>query len=490
MLNLRSTERPKRIARDLKAVLDAGGHTIPYSRCLELASRMLGHAGYGMLARSAGHAPAGPDDDALTPVEAAERRAFQARVLLQAGVPEALVGPALDVARPTSRSKPRADTANPVGCAWFDDVDGYDPGGWACLAGGVPVRFRSMAALDPSATWWTNLRYEAHRKLGLRGSRFLPDRYLPVSPLGALDENGIDPADARGSSKAAATLFASVAALVEGFSPGLPGDSRSLIEGLGKLWAPCPCESPLPGPIPRPWEEFVATPVRSHRGAQYRTFRRPRVEHARTMLGTPVPTGPWETVDLRGMADSENRSWLDGREDVAFVAVDPDGAPQPVSPLRMPLLHPSANPRWFPRPVFEAAFAGTDASPVAALVAHEWMPGTRLVHQDASSFLAVADGNRWADGIVAEALWRSGLSRSTEEPEGWQGGLGAAYLRGVDIAAMCAEAEELSAGGAAVTSYGLGWVRFTMQPEAPLWFPEGLRGTGVVASWRRTPSLP
>lgn len=469
MFNLNSTTRAKRVARDLQAVLAEAGLRPGYSACLEMAARMLGHPSFGMMSRSVGHALPTPDDAEASIAETAVRRALHIDVLTRHGIPEALHDAVLERIRPTGRSSGRARPARRAepaalyGCAWFDEGS---RSGWACLAGGEPIRFADPSRLDPGVTWWTTLSYDERYKGGLNGPNLLHDRHFTVSPLSALREHGMDLSEA-GSAREAARLAADVLGRVRGIADaGVSADAhRSVIRAIGAGWKDGHGTDKAFA-SPNLWEEFVATAMRGYKGGVTEVHREPRLGHARAILAAQVPVGAYEHVDLEGNpVVAMRRRFVEGHGNIAFVRARLKSRVSEGCPIRSILWIAGDRPAWVAKPVYDILDEVMDLEPLAAMVAPEMRPASEYLPECASAFIDRADPSSWADGIVAETIWRSGLSNLGRGAGPWQTSLAAAYLRAVDVAAMCRVAIRLRGEGASVSSYGLGWVRY-MRPVA------------------------
>jgi len=463
MINLGSTERAKRVARDLQAALADMGRPLGYSACLEMTARMLGHPSYGMLSRAAGRSAPTLDDREVPAGEALSRRAMQAAVLGQAGVPTHMHDAILARARPTARSRPRKpDARGGYGCAWFD---ADDLSGWACVAGGKPARFARATDLDPGMTWWSTLGYrERYDGVGYPPN-VLFDKHFTISPLDALNEHGLDLSEP-GAAQAAAGLGAQVLDRARGIvDAGVSGSRhRTLVKAVASAWKRGHGTDAMWEDARGRWEEFVATQVRRHRGASVETLRMPRLTYARSMMDTPVPTGAYAHVDLSGNPVRAMRlRYVRDEPGVAFVHAMPPDDRASGCPVREGLWHAAAESAWLPRPVFDALLPAMDLTPLAVMVAQSSGRPRDFLPDAAVRFLEVADPSSWADGIVAEAVWRSGLSNPFQGAGTWQASLAGAYLRGVDQANMCAEGVRLHGEGKAVLCFGPGWVRYTRE---------------------------
>ncbi len=474
MLNVDTTGRAKRVARDLGKALQAVGHPLSHTRCLEIASRMLGHPSYGMLARSIGQGPRDADDDGAPAPVVASRRAAQAQALVAAGIPADAVEGILDAVRPTSRSAPsriqkrRTETcAEPFGYAQFDMPTVAAPqrlGGWRCLPGGEPVRFSGLADLDPAVTWWSNVGFAEHRHLGLHGTNVLHERYLPLTPAAALRETGATKpgVDAiKAAAGMAADILGSSARILGRPLHAHPCLSAAFAEG----WSAPNGGEPLPARRFQPTDRTVIMAGRSHSGRPVEAFSMPRVSYARSMMAEPMPVGAYEHVDLAEIPTRSARMrWIADRDDVAFVRIERGAAGGGSCTVRSCVWFTDGKPLWIAKPYLDVLAEATRLHPAEVLLLTDMAAAGTFLPTAAASFLADADEGSWSDGIVAEAIWQSGLPAMPRFPVSWQEGVGGAYLLGLDHARTCREAVRLSEAGAAVCTYGLNRVLYTLAP--------------------------
>ncbi len=265
------------------------------------------------------------------------------------------------------------------------------------------------------------------------------------------------------AAKAAALLGADVLARVRGITDaGASAEAhRGIVRAIGAGWKP-DHGADKAFDTPKVWEEFVATAMRAHKGSERQVHREHRLDHARTVLATRVPVGPYEHVDLEGNpVPAMRRRYVDNHASVAFVRILATVDAAPACPVRSALWTSGERPAWVARPIYDLLREAMDVTPLAVMVAPGMRPALDHLPDAAKAFLDRADPKSWADGVVAEAVWRSGLSSAGPGTGAWQAGLPASYLRAVDLAAMCREAVRLRDDGASVSSYGLGWVRYT-----------------------------
>ncbi|MCF7110902.1 hypothetical protein, partial [Klebsiella pneumoniae] len=92
-------------------------------------------------------------------------------------------------------------------------------------------------------------------------------------------------------------------------------------------------------------------------------------------------------------------------------------------PVRSPLWTSGGRPAWIAKPVYDLLREAMDVTPLAAMVAPGMRPASDHLPDAAKAFLDRADPESWADGVVAEAVWRSGLSSAGPGTGEWQAGL-------------------------------------------------------------------
>ncbi len=139
---LSSLDRPRKLAKRLRALLAASGIEVTLHRSQHLVAGMFGYRDWQELASSAGREGTADDDLACDAVTAEARRAWQVGTLVRGGVPNDLAETAVAALHPTSVAGPRA-----VGAAL--GISAHSPDGLTAIVGREALE--SLMAI-PAAT--------------------------------------------------------------------------------------------------------------------------------------------------------------------------------------------------------------------------------------------------------------------------------------------------------------------------------------------------
>lgn len=126
MFVIASTERAKRVARDLRKELKDLGIDLEWSKALEIVARMYGYAGWSDLVRRTRGASESPDDHDCGTDEVNARRKTQEAVLVELGLSPEQAARVVDRIRPTARSRKKRNSDLPTDLRfWLQRAQDY-----------------------------------------------------------------------------------------------------------------------------------------------------------------------------------------------------------------------------------------------------------------------------------------------------------------------------------------------------------------------------
>jgi|GEM_PF-4788093 hypothetical protein len=396
---------------------------------------------------------------------------------------------------PDSRTRHSDDGMNRnFGVVIFDDDK--DPGaGWAAVADGEARRISGPDDLPTGTIWWTNMTYEFFfRKTEVwRRSWLRHDKYLVISHVDLLKEWGYDPkglgADfvCQFAAKVFGRIMSIAFSLVRRIEPRVRMDQvftgQTLRHDLRRI---------LPEPeYPKgeaasimksgqAFEEFTVTGMRPMRDARPIMLRRPRMLYATEMLQAIVPRGPFEHMtrgELR--AKSPDRvAWIRDLTEPCMAEISIERMNPEIAPVYG---FGNATDRdrksmrsWVSHPEFIMLARLAEIDVKAAYVGREYASLMLDIPDAVKEFLTDKYNDlSWSAGVIAETLWRAttlpeekskvGTLRDGEDRAhtSWQG----AWVKAHDKVSMFLVALELAKMGYTVVSYGLGWVRVSVQEE-------------------------
>lgn len=188
------------------------------------------------------------------------------------------------------------------GAILYDDPD-VRTSGWISRNGGVPERFDERLVGHSDTLWLTNLPAFRIGQARLSG-RFRPENWLRAKAGSLLREWGLENNPDEGV-RLLSKVFGRVLAIVERTWPDLeirnPGPMKAM-EGLSELIADVLPAVRKTGDARmrkvataayRTYQNVEQGP-RGREETRYTGFVIPRADHARKILATPVPYGPWE----------------------------------------------------------------------------------------------------------------------------------------------------------------------------------------------------
>lgn len=342
------------------------------------------------------------------------------------------------------------------GAILYDDPD-VRTSGWTSREGGPPERYDERLVGHSDTLWLTNLPAFRIGQARMAG-RYRPENWLRAKVTSLLREWGMEASPDEGV-RFLSKVFGRVLAQVERTWPDLELRNPKMsgtTEGLPDLIA-----NVLPAvrqvgdarmkkvstAAYRTYQNVEQGP-RGREETRYTAFVLPRVEHARKILSTPVPYGPWEEFreGAPGFpADQKSRtSWLGaiGRPAVVRVVYRGSGG----GPMNL-ILNGDNREWWTGEEVlFASNIPGTEIEIVEAHVAKGTEP----------SPVSLPFGGRLAGvsvscGLFSENVWVAAAGIGTQESRPpWT-----LFLRAADRMITCRVALELLDRG--ITVFGMGY---------------------------------
>lgn len=326
-----------------------------------------------------------------------------------------------------------------IGCALFDHPGVGAGPGYGCMQGGKPFRFSSMDELDRDICWVTNLPsflfsdHNIHKKKWLRSSDYFG---TPVQTIG--EEIGYFDLRSLEAAKSLVTIFARVINLTEryvgsirevdqhqGVDASLHEVIDAFISGRNKS------QNRVPHDVHEGVSQCFAYPLppSGETANNDILIRLPlhRVSHMVNVVETPMPSGSWSQVDLKGVDDP--LLWIANHDKPILAQVSLLKPNQLIASL-MPKKTPKSNRVWVAHPelialnhfmncrvekVYMAENYGTTAQSLR-------LPPPTFTPQDYGSIssglfaesylLAACSGSSRLFSNVLRAAWLTSLARS------------------------------------------------------------------------------
>lgn len=374
---------------------------------------------------------------------------------------------------------PEADIQ--FGVVLFDDV-AVCREGWACIAGGQPMRVQSPADLDTGVVWWANADYDQMRETNLNKHAWLRNSsYFRASMKNVMDEWRLGDRPAAEAAEVLAVIAGNTMAMARRVMPArqkfgataLAGDMADLYPAA--LVPACREEEDA---LRHALQEWTPVPgVRSPRTAVHLPLRFSRVDHARMLLDMHVPLegkvefvpadamgrDPLQFLFARAMASVARVRVLGAKSDqaeiFAFGAGKTDGGRVVMrNMVSLPELMAMAQVADV---AIDAAwlFDGTSACAMDTLRRNDFVEETLLGQLGAVSYSA---------GLVAENLWAA-CTKPPPRHKTFSRGRAVTwrqiYVRSLDRVCCYMAASRLTAMGYVVTGYGTGGVRVACEQE-------------------------
>lgn len=381
------------------------------------------------------------------------------------------------------------------GVVIFDDDK--DPGaGWAAAVGDREARrISSPDDLATGTIWWTNMNYEFFfRKTEVwRRSWLRHDKYLVISHVDMLKEWGYDPKTIGADfiCQFTANLFSRIMNLsydlVRRIEPRIRMDQvfvgQTLRHDLRRL---------LPEPeYPKgeaasvmksgqAFDEFTVTGMRPMRESRPIMLRRPRILYAMEMLQTPIPVGPFEFMTRAALRtkSADRVTWIRDLTEPCIAEISVEKMNSDIAPVygfgNSTDRDKRSQRSWVSHPEFLMLSRLAEIDVKAAYVGREYANLMAAIPDVVKEFLTDRHNEcSWSVGVIAETIWRastlaeekskSGTLREGEDRAhtSWQG----AWIKAADKVSMFLVSLELAKMGYTIVSYGLGWVRVSVQEE-------------------------
>jgi hypothetical protein len=395
------------------------------------------------------------------------------------------------------------------GCVQFDVVQNDQgkwqalPGpGWASVGGATAVRIQGLKDLNLDVLWLSNLEQTVHWAAGLFNTPQIKDnRYLRVRLDQIGRELGISPkvVSPAHSAEGLAEVFSRIMMLARQHWPQVGWLKSSLMQELSVALGidDQPYEDPLLEEVFALSYQDIVECAKHQEGERYITFQRPRLLHARQLIGESgmLPAGNWSFVGERDMPKKEARlQWVM----TAFA-----GRPFMVKVKKINFY------RRLEEESFDASYLlklGESILPGRMRRQREWMPMPELLYVSKYAdveFDSVCLGSHYDEdvgvglpplheamdysyswGLLAENVWMTYASRSinTKAKSKTLVSPRATWLRSYDRFYSFASAQHMSLPSQTkVLSYGVGGVTLAVKdPDLGVVIQHGLSG-GLVA---------
>lgn len=374
------------------------------------------------------------------------------------------------------------------GCVLFDFVDQPDgrsaPAmgpGWASVGGQKAQRIKSVDDLSASVKWLTNLDRQSFWKSGAVKYKKLRESSFLKTDLGQImRETGIVTrrVTTAGACEQAAEIFARSMSLASTHYGIDELREQEWIEEVRARLAPpdAPCaRMEVDEALRRCFVDYVVSSADRLEGGKLVTLRRPRLAHAKAVLGTAIPQGAWTFVGPEELPDPHARfDFLWESQRPALVQVALKGFGERCPPHAPPLLqmgevwgdHGHRKERtWMTLQEVKYFSRYAKMEIRSAFLAEGWSDfqgGKRLLEMGELSEFSISLG------LLAEAHWMSLAGRSRNPQARQKKNLvspRAAWFRATDRFLCFSSALPLAAAGFAVTTYGGGTVSVSARPQ-------------------------
>lgn len=387
------------------------------------------------------------------------------------------------------------------GCVLFDMTDSGDgklipvPGkGWASIAGGTVQRINSVDDLDSSIKWLSNLDRATFWRTGCVRLKKLRESSFLKTDLGQImREVGIVPKRM--------TTAAACVALSEIFSRTMSwamlhydvdelAEQEWIDEVRSRLF---PLDNPISMEVDealrRSYVDYIVCGSPRLDGGRLVTLRRPRVAHAKSVLGTAIPQGEWTFIQPDSMPDEHARLewfWQMQKPVLAKVAIKGFGerCPAHVPPLLQlgEALGEGGRKKernWMSLQEIKYFSRYAKVEIQAAFVADGWAS-----FHGAKKILELGDLSNFSIslGLLAESHWMSLAGRSRNPATRSKNLVSprASWFRATDRFLCFCSALPLAAAGFTVVSYGGGCVSVAVRPESMAELAEVAAACGLI----------
>ena len=365
------------------------------------------------------------------------------------------------------------------GCVLFELKEGQDGSssatpekGWASVAGESPRMVYSPDDLDRDTVWLTNLSKEALWKTSAANKKRLKDSaYLRTDLSQIMKETGLSPSriTTANSAQAIGEIFARIMGLArEHYGIAEFGAASLSDEIRGRiLGEDDDVGEPFDQALMRGYCDFVSCSNMRESHEMLVTLRRPRIAHAKHVLATILPQGPWEVVMPDQFPEGQERlEWLLGQDRPGVVRVSVKRFRQGVQGWNVPLLNmgealiengKKKERDWLTlqEAHYLSKYMVLDAK--GAILAKDWKDFEPLRPLHAPGPLAHMS---YSAGILAECHWiaASGRHRDGLSKQKIKVSPRSCFQRAADRFYCFNSAGILASAGFKVLSYGLGAV--------------------------------
>lgn len=394
------------------------------------------------------------------------------------------------------------DVANAgFGCVLFDmqeDESGRMrplPGkGWASLNGEKAFRINGPDDLDTDVKWITNLDRATFWKTGCVRIKKLRESSFFKTDLGhMMRETGLIPREVSSASacEGLAEIFSRTMRIAQEHYDLDGLREAEFTEDIRPLLAPqdASVSHEMDEALSRAYIDFVPCPGTREEGEKIMTFRRPRLLHAREVLGSAVPAGGWEFLGPEAMPEENRLEWLQEKRRPGLVKIALRGF-QPGCPDWIPPLLQLGEAigaggkrkerNWMT--LQEAKYFSKYAKVAihAAFLAEGWE--TMKMGKSLPNLGDLSDFS-FSLGLLGEAHWQALAMRSRDPLTRSKSMVSprACWLKAADRFFCFAGAIPLSAAGFGVINYGSGMVSIRYRPGQARFALDIAQKSGLIA---------
>jgi hypothetical protein len=358
-----------------------------------------------------------------------------------------------------------------VGAVFFDganNITGRDrtitslETGWASISGGTARRISSVHDLPSDVIWYTNLDYAQFIRVGLgRHANFRNAEWLRTNFHGLIAELGIGQENLPPHEMI--SMLAQVAQRVTknaqeryGVALSHPKLNHDFSEALQVPRSAFANEFyPVLPPIAQHPAVKVVHTNNYHQASPTVTVRCNRLQHARAVLSTPVPSDMGWEMENPSSLKKRSADWLDSLETPFLVKVSVANVQPMVSDVLSWSSGSKAPREWLTDTEWRLFRGFADITIKAALICR--LPATRLEVYDQLPTEHMAELSL-TYGLIAEQMWTAFTNPMPYRINETRWSVAAAWLRAADRLRMFDFAQKLHARGLTVSSYGVGSV--------------------------------
>jgi len=358
-----------------------------------------------------------------------------------------------------------------VGAVYFDgtnNVTGRDrtimslETGWASISGGKARRISSVHDLPSDVIWYTNLDFAQFIRVGLgRHANFRNAEWLRTQFHGLIAELGIG-ADNLPPHEMISVLAQVAQRVVKHAQEryGVTLSHNKLNQDFSEALQVPRCAFPnefypvIPTIAQHPAVKVVHT-NNYHQSSPTITVRCNRLQHARALLSTPVPSDMGWEMENPSSLKKRSEDWLDSLDTPFLVKVSVANVQPMVSDVLSWSSGAKAPREWLTDTEWRLFRQFADITIKAALICR--LPATRLEVYDQLPDEHMAELSL-TYGLLAEQMWTAFTNPMPYRLNETRWSVAAAWLRAADRLRMFDFAQKLHARGLTVSSYGVGSV--------------------------------